>query len=64
MDLIRGLGYGLTANTFRTLMTMARMPAEAMIRQKTMPIFSWAMAGVFKLPNVETPRIIMMPARE
>jgi hypothetical protein len=33
------------------------------MRQKAMPIVSWAMALVFKFPKVETPRIIMIPAR-
>lgn len=58
----RGLS-SLTANTLSTLTTIARTPAEMIMRQKAMPIVSWAMALVFKFPKVETPRIIMIPAR-
>lgn len=54
----------LTARTFTTLTIMARTPAEMIIRQKVMPMVSWVMALVFRLPSVATPRIIMIPPRE
>lgn len=59
----KGLGISLTARIFTRLTTIARMPAEMIIRQNARPSDSWLMASVFRLPSTATPRIIMIAAR-